>query len=204
MSSLRQRWSQRLSGILLLLAFVPVLVVAWQARSREKAARVDAVRVELARVAEAMDAAIRDRSPFRAGEISALFEQARQASGGRIAWIQLRHGGGSVIARAGLAAAPTFRPEAVRAQLRSGRALYRTVRTPAGPVVVESFAFELPVAIIPIAAGGESGAGVIEIGAFLDYPRAVTAPSRPAPASSEPQRLTLLRRQPLTAMSPRA
>jgi hypothetical protein len=180
-----------LSGLALLLAMVPLSLVAWHAQRQERAARVCAVRQDLARMVDALDTAVHGRGPRTRAELAQLLERARQSGGGRIAWIQIRHGGGTVIAHAGLPPTPAFRPDTVRAQLRDGRPLFRTVKTPEGAAVVEAFAFDLPVAVVPLAGGVlSSGVGVIEVAIFLN-PRAAagatSAPvSTPAPAVAYP------------------
>ena len=155
-----QRQAHLLGGVLLLLSCVPVAVVARHAASNRRASQIQAVRRETAQVAEAIDAATRDRQPWTRAELAATFEQAVRASDGRVAWIQLRLRGGAVIAHAGLPAASV-----------DGRASrYRMVQTSSGLVLAETFTFDLPVAILPAVDGGTNGSGVIEIAVYLNPP----------------------------------
>ena len=165
MNQIGQRGTHLLGSLLLALSCAPVAVVARHVAMNRRESQIQAVRRETAQIAGAIHAATSDREPWTRAALAATFEHAVRASHGRIAWIQLRLPGGAVIAHAGLPAT----------SVKARAPHYRTVQTPTGAVLAETFTFDLPAAILPIAVGGTGGSGVMEIAVYFDPPGRQTA-----------------------------
>jgi hypothetical protein len=77
-------------------------------------------------------------------DLNLLVERARQRTTGKVVWIHIRDHEGNILAPAGVAGEPAFRPEFVRSQFRNRQPVFKTVKRNAGRVLVEVFPLRLP------------------------------------------------------------
>jgi len=109
-------------------------------------------------------------------DLDALVEEILLNGKGRLAWIQVWESRGTVMARAGTDAAPTFSVQLADAKFRQQQPLYALRNTDAGEILVEAFPIRLPkatsairlVATSGVAMSGVRPLGVIEVASFFN------------------------------------
>lgn len=137
---------------------------------------VDQVRKDLSAQATAIDKLLKAARPSSRAEATALLEQVRTASNGRIAWISLRDGQDTALAAAGPSTEPAFTADVVRSRLRERQSLVETRETDAGQVLVEAFPIRMdsPARSTSLRlasyepAASRAAFGVVEIAAYLN------------------------------------
>lgn len=120
--------------------FLSVPQIGFVSRSTQ----AERMRRDIATTAARIQEKLRNEPNATPVELDVLLAEVRKSSGLPIAWIQLRVGGETVLAETGIEVEPSFSLSYVKSRYASRKPAVKTIRRPAGTLLVEAFPIRLP------------------------------------------------------------